>query len=408
MKKTFKNIISFIVIIALTFVLSACVGKKEKEVTSRVQIDVNPSVELLVDEKNVVVSVSGLNEEGKMIVAGEKIVGKDADEASKIVVDIMLQTGFIVKGSVSSDENEIKISVTSNTSELQASLNEKINSKINKFLTENDVKAKITEVQAYTKAQVEAMLLAMDQTITAAEANAMELNELYKEMAVIRLEQAKLYSQALVEMYNNAKAYEFKIAEKKETAKVIDGLESAYQTIKKSYSDLIASLDEANKALEQARYDNLVNPNCSYQQAYKKIKEAKIEIVKLQNEISTMPEGVEKTIKVTLLGTKETAYTALISGFDTFYTAANKAINALITTVNSIISQLEEIEKSLPTEIKSTLEAKATEIDKALNEVKTNFFTSFEKAHKDDIEKINSEVEAYKESLKTANVANNN
>ena len=408
MKKTFKNIISFIVIIALTFVLSACVGKKEKEVTSRVQIDVNPSVELLVDEKNVVVSVSGLNEEGKMIVAGEKIVGKDADEASKIVVDIMLQTGFIVKGSVSSDENEIKISVTSNTSELQASLNEKINSKINKFLTENDVKAKITEVQAYTKAQVEAMLLAMDQTITAAEANAMELNELYKEMAVIRLEQAKLYSQALVEMYNNAKAYEFKIAEKKETAKVIDGLESAYQTIKKSYSDLIASLDEANKALEQARYDNLVNPNCSYQQAYKKIKEAKIEIVKLQNEISTMPEGVEKTIKVTLLGTKETAYAALISGFDTFYTAANKAINALITTVNSIISQLEEIEKSLPTEIKSTLEAKATEIDKALNEVKTNFFTSFEKAHKDDIEKINSEVEAYKESLKTANVANNN
>lgn len=408
MKKTFKNIISFIVIIALTFVLSACVGKKEKEVTSRVQIDVNPSVELLVDEKNVVVSVSGLNEEGKMIVAGEKIVGKDADEASKIVVDIMLQTGFIVKGSVSSDENEIKISVTSNTSELQASLNEKINSKINKFLTENDVKAKITEVQAYTKAQVEAMLLAMDQTITAAEAKAMELNELYKEMAVIRLEQAKLYSQALVEMYNNAKAYEFKIAEKKETAKVIDGLESAYQTIKKSYSDLIASLDEANKALEQARYDNLVNPNCSYQQAYKKIKEAKIEIVKLQNEISTMPEGVEKTIKVTLLGTKETAYAALISGFDTFYTAANKAINALITTVNSIISQLEEIEKSLPTEIKSTLEAKATEIDKALNEVKTNFFTSFEKAHKDDIEKINSEVEAYKESLKTANVANNN
>lgn len=408
MKKTFKNIISFIVIIALTFVLSACVGKKEKEVTSRVQIDVNPSVELLVDEKNVVVSVSGLNEEGKMIVAGEKIVGKDADEASKIVVDIMLQTGFIVKGSVSSDENEIKISVTSNTSELQASLNEKINSKINKFLTENDVKAKITEVQAYTKAQVEAMLLAMDQTITAAEAKAMELNEIYKEMAVIRLEQAKLYSQALVEMYNNAKAYEFKIAEKKETAKVIDGLESAYQTIKKSYSDLIASLDEANKALEQARYDNLVNPNCSYQQAYKKIKEAKIEIVKLQNEISTMPEGVEKTIKVTLLGTKETAYTALISGFDTFYTAANKAINALITTVSSIISQLEEIEKSLPTEIKSTLDAKATEIDKALNEVKTNFFTSFEKAHKDDIEKINSEVEAYKESLKKANVANNN
>lgn len=407
MKKAFKNVISFIVIIALTFVLGACGVKKEKEVTSRVQIDVNPSVELLVDEKNVVVSVSGLNEEGKMIVAGEKIVGKDADEASKIVVDIMLQTGFIVKGSVSSDENEIKISVTSDASELQASLNEKINSKINKFLTENNVKAKITEVQAYTKAQVEAMLLAMDQTITAAEAKAMKLNELYKEMAVIRLEQAQLHSQALVEMYNNAKAYEFKIAEKKETAKVIDGLESAYQTIKKSYSDLIASLDEANKALEQARYDNLVDPNCSYQQAYKKIKDAKIEIVKLQNEISTMPEGVEKTIKVTLLGTKETAYTALISGFDIFYTTANNAINALITTVNSIISQLEEIEQSLPTEIKSTLEAKATEIDKALNEVKTNFFTSFEKAHKDDIEKINSEVKAYKESLKKANAANN-
>lgn len=63
--------------VALIAVVGLVVGnsisKNNKAYNAIVQVDVNPSIEMVVDEKNQVLSVRGLNDEGKMVLEGEAL-----------------------------------------------------------------------------------------------------------------------------------------------------------------------------------------------------------------------------------------------------------------------------------------------------------------------------------------------
>ena len=48
---------------------------------TRVTVDINPSVEFMVDDENKVVSVTALNDDGSILIAGEAFVGKTPEEA---------------------------------------------------------------------------------------------------------------------------------------------------------------------------------------------------------------------------------------------------------------------------------------------------------------------------------------
>ena len=65
-----------------------------------VKMNLNPSISFVVDGDNKVVSVTGENNEGKMIIAGEEIVGKDLAEAIEIILTIENETGYLVSGNV--------------------------------------------------------------------------------------------------------------------------------------------------------------------------------------------------------------------------------------------------------------------------------------------------------------------
>ena len=76
---------SFCILLAIVIGVIALNNKKAnaKEYNAIVQVDVNPSIQMVVDEENKVLSITGLNDEGKMIIYGEAIVGKNLDEAVK-------------------------------------------------------------------------------------------------------------------------------------------------------------------------------------------------------------------------------------------------------------------------------------------------------------------------------------
>lgn len=83
---------------------------------TRMTVDINPSVELMVDKDNKVISVTALNDDAAVILQGEaSIVGKESDDAVKAIVSLATDTGYIVKGEVSADENTVKISVSGDT-----------------------------------------------------------------------------------------------------------------------------------------------------------------------------------------------------------------------------------------------------------------------------------------------------
>lgn len=65
------------------------------------QVDINPSVEFILDADDKVLSVTALNDDGALIVAGEAFVGKTAEDAVELMASISTDAGYLVKGELS-------------------------------------------------------------------------------------------------------------------------------------------------------------------------------------------------------------------------------------------------------------------------------------------------------------------
>ena len=87
---------------------------KEGTPTSLVKMSVNPELSMVLDENNVVLSISGDNEEGKMLLVDEKVVGKEVDEAIEYIINIENETGYLVSGEFLSEPNKITIQISVN------------------------------------------------------------------------------------------------------------------------------------------------------------------------------------------------------------------------------------------------------------------------------------------------------
>lgn len=77
------------------FPLYACDTHKDKEL-AYVSLDINPSIELIVDKDNKVVSVRGENEDGQVLLYGETgIEGEKIDAAVDKITDLAVKYGYL-------------------------------------------------------------------------------------------------------------------------------------------------------------------------------------------------------------------------------------------------------------------------------------------------------------------------
>ena len=82
---------------------AGCSDKSARKSDSFVRLDINPSIELVVDANNKVVSVYGANTDGTVLLYGEKanVVGKDFEEALALITDEAVKLGYL------SEENKV-------------------------------------------------------------------------------------------------------------------------------------------------------------------------------------------------------------------------------------------------------------------------------------------------------------
>ena len=93
---------------------------------SFVSIDINPSIELTVDENDYVVSVFGANEDGQILLQGEtNLKGKPVDEVVEKITDLAVEYGFLTE-----DNKVVSTSVTSVNQQVADALKNKVNAKI--------------------------------------------------------------------------------------------------------------------------------------------------------------------------------------------------------------------------------------------------------------------------------------
>lgn len=371
---------------------------------TRMTVDINPSVEFMVDDQNKVVSVTALNDDGSILIAGEAFVGKTPEEATRMVVSLATDAGYLVKGEIhveNTDESQkVEISVSGN-SDYAKELAKNVKSDVEKYLKDNKITATVESVKAKTLDEMRKVVIE-DGLFTEDEVKDMTEEQLYKALAAGRIETAQLLTAEMREAYYRAKDYKISFVEKQATADIISGMGATYKVLMSGYSTALAAYSTSIDTLDELRYSLLVDPESAYQKALASLRDAKEDLLKEKKLIFSVKDGDKTYAEIsTSFKLSEETYNKALKAVEDAGAAANKAMETAIAALREIETQLKALEEKLREneDISAKLTAEAQNLEDTLNKAKDNFFAEFEAAHKSDIEKAEADLEAKKQEL---------
>lgn len=397
MKKRFLSLCAAFALGATMFSFGGCSKAAEN---TRMTVDINPSVELMVDKDNKVVSVTALNDDAAIILQGTAFVGKTSDEAVKGVVEVATETGYIVKGEVEVGENNVKISVSGDT-KWAKDLYKDAEKRVNEYLESSGIKATVERVDAL-KTEALKQLAKHNSTYTEEEIAGMNDEQLLNVIAIGRVETAQLVSEEVRQAYFAAKEYEISLATSTATKDLIYAMNSAYAVAYAGYGIALDTYSAAIKKLDDARYNALVSPDSAYQKLLVQLREKKAEILAQKQLIISIKAGnssVDITIATGDLTKYEAAYDKLVADLEAAGKAANDGLTSLIELMKQGEKSMKDLQAKFPADITDQLNAKASEIDAKANKVKDEFFARFEEAHKADFDAMNKALADAKAKL---------
>lgn len=371
---------------------------------TRMTVDINPSVEFMVDDQNKVVSVTALNDDGSILIAGEAFVGKTPEEATRMVVSLATDAGYLVKGEIhveNTDESQkVEISVSGN-SDYAKELAKNVKSDVEKYLKDNKITATVESVKAKTLDEMRKVVIE-DGLFTEDEVKNMTEEQLYKALAAGRIETAQLLTAEMREAYYRAKDYKISFVEKQATADIISGMGATYKVLMSGYSTALAAYSTSIDTLDELRYSLLVDPESAYQKALASLRDAKEDLLKEKKLIFSVKDGDKTYVEISAsFKLSEEAYNKALKAVEDAGAAANKAMETAIAALREVEAQLKALEEKLREneDISAKLTAEAQKLEDTLNKAKDNFFAEFEAAHKSDIEKAEADLEAKKQEL---------
>lgn len=371
---------------------------------TRMTVDINPSVEFMVDDQNKVVSVTALNDDGSILIAGEAFVGKTPEEATRMVVSLATDAGYLVKGEIhveNTDESQkVEISVSGN-SDYAKELAKNVKSDVEKYLKDNKITATVESVKAKTLDEMRKVVIE-DGLFTEDEVKDMTEEQLYKALAAGRIETAQLLTAEMREAYYRAKDYKISFVEKQATADIISGMGATYKVLMSGYSTALAAYSTSIDTLDELRYSLLVDPESAYQKALASLRDAKEDLLKEKKLIFSVKDGDKTYVEISAsFKLSEETYNKALKAVEDAGAAANKAMETAIAALREIEAQLKALEEKLREneDISAKLTAEAQKLEDTLNKAKDNFFAEFEAAHKSDIEKAEADLEAKKQEL---------
>ena len=387
-----------------TCALLAGCGGGDGEAAARMQVDINPSVEFILDADDKVLSVTALNDDGALIVAGEAFVGKTAEDAVELMASISTDAGYLVKGEISAGQDEITISITGDEEAAQK-LYEDVKAGVDAFLEKSGIDAAVERGEALKLDALRALVQEADPTLTDEEVAGMTEEQLLNALKISRIETAQLLTEELRAAYNTAKEYDFRFAERQATKSVIEGLGSAYESFLNGYAAALDSYQKAIQAVEQARYDYLVDAGSDYQKILAEVREQKDKVLEQRKEAAELPEGAAKEAAKAALAAEEAILETKEAALELAGDAANASFDLALSAMKTVENALTELEKTFPEEITTALTENAQKAQDAMNAAKDEAFAKFEEAHKEDIEQALADLQARKQALIDANEA---
>lgn len=374
----------------------------EEGTVTRMTVDINPSVEFMVDDQNLIISATALNDDGSILIAGEAFVGKTPEEAAEMMVTLAAQTGYLVKGNVEADQNTVRISI-SGDSQYAKELTDRVQQTATKTLAALDVNGAVASVQAMNLDALRAMALSTS-LYTEAEIAAMDEQQLYTVLAQSRVETALLLTQEMRDAYYAAKDSRISFAEREETARIIEEMGGIYKLTHTAYKAALDAYSSAILAVEEFRYNTLISPDSPYQKSLAELRAAKTDLLTKKNYVASLEvDGAlyaQATVDLTL---SEEQYNKALAAYEALGAQADAALLELINAMKQAEAQLITLEEQLfDQNIEMTLQEKASEIEANLNAAKDNYFAEFEAAHAEDIQALQAQLIAEKQALKAS------
>ena len=378
---------------------------KEKEAKSMVTIDTNPSIELVVDEKDKVVSVRGANDDGKLVLYGEKVVGKDVEKAVEIIIQAEIDTGYIV-ANAQIGANQFSLTVSSDTTVESSELINSIQNKVKEVCENNHIAIALEESKALARSELEKLALELDPTLTEERVKEMETSQLLAVVKLYQLETVELYNAELEELYTDVKEFKFDYMSQESTLEAMKTVDGAIANLAiTAYETAVNLLKSAQESVETARYNWLVKEDSLYQQQVAAVKNKKQEVLALKNEVAKLEDGAEKTNKEALLtialNSLDSAEVLLQQAYANANTALDTVVNALDSAMTSLDSALESFLKTYAS-VTDTLKEKLVEAENKLNESKDQIFADFEEKYGAEVAHYKEEIAARKEVMKQA------
>ena len=375
-----------------------------------VKMNLNPSVTFIVDEKNNVVSVNGENDEGKMIIADEDITGKSLDEALRIVLTIENETGYLVSGNSTIDDNNLSFSITVDDEQFNKEIKSTIDKTVKNVCEDLNVyiENKLTYVDAYKKDQLKQLVIEIDPSLTEEQVDNMSYEQMINVIKLYHIETAQLYSEELLKLYNQSKEYKFKFAESDFTKELILDVDSIKQLLIKEilavYDFTMNSLKEKVDDLNDARYEHFIKEDSLYNNAKESILSSKMEVIKYKNQLANLENQDDKENLLALLDAQVALLENATKSLEVAKNNAEALLYALENTINTLMEQVSTLKNEmialLDINIEEKLTEKASEFDAYLNETKEKFFAEFESKYQDEILTAKQNLLAYKEQLK--------
>lgn len=394
-------------------------GEKQTTTKSLVRLEKdqntsgNPNIELVVDSNNKVVSVRGVNDDGKMIISGEAIVGKSLDDALEIIVKVENETGYLLKGEVSVKNYSINISISSDE-EAVKELQDKVTTYVKDACDKYGITTTIKNIESYARSELERIVMEQDPTLTQEEVSKMSYEQLLKLVAAYQLERTDIYSEQLEYYYNQAKESKINLSENKYVRDAIDTTNTLYKAILSLYDQAFESLSNAYTNLDTAVYNYLVSEDSAYAKASKAVSEYKDQVLAnrkkvndLQAKLDELKEQgeeykvIEAQIKVAneALDTADKLLDSSQATLDSAHQAALSFIETARKTIQTCLASLQEIRNKLPDDLTKQIEEKVADTEKKLNEDKDKFFSDFESKHGEEIKKAREEIQNRKKAL---------
>ena len=140
--KKFKPLLAIIGLLAIVLTVVACSGTTANAAEEAyVTIDINPSVELIVNGQEEVVYVNALNEDAEVLLSGLDLIGMNVDEATDLIIQTAIELGYI---DVEASDTVVQVSCTSDTA-LGEQIRERVKAAVNTAFQNRGVYGRATD-----------------------------------------------------------------------------------------------------------------------------------------------------------------------------------------------------------------------------------------------------------------------